>query len=94
MGVMMVIQLPGAGLVALMSRMTDERHVGAAMSERGGSRGRTGSEKPANDRTKLTLPERKPRSRLDLSKQDRDIAASSEQQTKSTRFYEHTRSDL
>lgn len=90
----MLIQLPGVQLIALMSRITDERHASATHLDGQDTSHRNGPEFPANDRTKLTLPERKPCSCLDLSKQDRDIAASSEQQTKSTQFYEHTRSDL
>ena len=77
----MQIQLPGAHLIALMGRLTDERYAGLPPP-------------PANDRTNLKKLQGKPSSRLDFSGQPRDIAASSENRQKRTQFYEHSRSDL
>lgn len=90
----MLIQLPGAQFIELMSRLTDEQHASGASLEIGNPRPPQPAQIPANDRTKLKEVTRKSCSCLDLSEQARDIAASSEKQTKSTQFYEHTRSNL
>ena len=90
----MLIQLPGAQFIELMSRLTDERHMTRAYRKKHTPDPLQLVEIPANDRTKLKEVARKPCSCLDLSEQARDIAASSEKQTKRTQFYEHTRSNL